>query len=56
MIRLSSAILAVAFLALWPGATTLGHHAFTAEFDANAPINIGGKVTRVEWINPHAWP
>ena len=35
--------------------TTYGHHAFTAEFDANAPINITGKVVKVEWINPHAW-
>ena len=34
---------------------TYGHHAFTAEFDANAPINITGKVVKVEWINPHAW-
>ena len=31
------------------------HDAFTAEFDSNAPINITGKVVKVEWINPHAW-
>ena len=31
------------------------HHAFTAEFDANAPVNLTGKVLKVEWINPHAW-
>ena len=31
------------------------HHAFSAEFDANSPVNLTGKVTKVEWINPHAW-
>ena len=23
--------------------------------DANAPVMLKGKVTQVEWINPHAW-
>ncbi len=32
-----------------------GHHAFSAEFDKDAPITLSGKVTKVEWINPHAW-
>jgi len=31
------------------------HHAFSAEFDANLPIKVQGKITKVEWINPHAW-
>ena len=31
------------------------HHAFSAEFDAEAPVMLTGKVTRVEWVNPHAW-
>jgi hypothetical protein len=31
------------------------HHAFSAEFDADAPVTLRGKVTRIEWINPHAW-
>ena len=31
------------------------HHAFAAEFDAKKPVNFTGKVTKMEWINPHAW-
>jgi hypothetical protein len=31
------------------------HHAFSAEFDANAPVEFKGTVTRMEWINPHSW-
>jgi hypothetical protein len=31
------------------------HHAFSAEFDPKAPVTLRGPVTRVEWINPHAW-
>jgi hypothetical protein len=33
----------------------VAHHAFSAEFDANAPVTLRGPVTRIEWINPHAW-
>jgi hypothetical protein len=32
-----------------------GHHAFAAEFDARKPVRLEGTVTRMEWINPHAW-
>ena len=31
------------------------HHAFAAEFDAAKPLKLRGIVTKVEWINPHAW-
>ena len=31
------------------------HHAFAAEFDAKKPIRLEGTVTKMEWINPHAW-
>ena len=37
------------------GGAALAHHAFAAEFDGKAPVLLRGKVTRVEWINPHAW-
>ena len=33
----------------------LAHHAFSAEFDAKAPVTLNGPVTKVEWINPHTW-
>ncbi len=48
----AAGLLATVFTALHPGQA---HHAFSAEFDANAPIRITGKVVKVEWINPHAW-
>src|ERR1700691_2740269 len=31
------------------------HHAFAAEFDATKPLKLHGTVTKMEWINPHAW-
>jgi|TARA_Y100000310_G_scaffold267001_1_gene278749 hypothetical protein len=31
------------------------HHAFSAEFDPDTPVMLQGEVTRIEWINPHAW-
>jgi Family of unknown function (DUF6152) len=29
------------------------HHSFAAEYDASKPIKLSGKVTKVEWTNPH---
>ena len=46
---LSMAGLAVAGVPAW------AHHAFAAEFDANAQVELRGRVTKMEWINPHAW-
>ncbi len=31
------------------------HHAFAAEFDGSKKIKLQGKVTQMEWINPHSW-
>lgn len=33
----------------------LAHHAFAAEFDSKKPVKLRGTVTKMEWINPHAW-
>jgi len=31
------------------------HHAFATEFDMNRQVELRGKVTKVELINPHSW-
>jgi hypothetical protein len=50
-------ILALTALVLAVGASApaFAHHAFGAEFDPNRPLVLRGPVTRVEWVNPHAW-
>ena len=40
---------------LLSAAPSSAHHAFSTEFDAKQPITLKGTITRVEWINPHAW-
>jgi hypothetical protein len=47
--------LAISFFIGALAAPAAAHHAFGGEFDANRPILIRGKVTRVQWVNPHVW-
>jgi len=35
-------------------APVLAHHSFAGEYDSTKPITLTGKVTKVEWTNPHA--
>jgi hypothetical protein len=48
-------VVAALGLALVAGAPVKAHHAFSAEFNANAPVKLQGPITKVELINPHAW-
>src|SRR5215475_16105170 len=42
---------ALGFLVLT--APAFAHHPFAAEFDASAPVNLTGKLTKVDWNEPH---
>jgi hypothetical protein len=33
----------------------LAHHSFAAEFDGTKPVRLVGKLTRIEWTNPHSY-
>ena len=49
MRRLTIAFLSIAALPM------LGHHTFSSEFDASKPLNLTGKVSKVEWQDPHVY-
>jgi hypothetical protein len=51
--KFATALLVMLCMAAPPPAAA--HHAFAAEFDANKPVRLEGIVTKMEWINPHAW-
>ena len=36
-------------------APAYAHHAFAAEYDALKPVTLKGSLTKLEWVNPHAW-
>ena len=48
-------------VALLAGALSLAtsvasaHHSFAAMYDANKPVRLVGKLTKVEWTNPHSY-
>ena len=46
---------ALALLAFVSTASVRAHHAFSAEFDSTKPVKLTGKITKMEWVNPHAW-
>jgi hypothetical protein len=33
----------------------LAHHSFQSEFDMDKPIHLEGKVTQLDWQNPHSY-
>lgn len=54
--KLSQIVSSVVFtFGIAAAAPVSAHHAFSAEFDINKPIELTGTLTKVEWVNPHSW-
>lgn len=53
LIKAPCLIALVSVLSIAPSVSA--HHAFSAEFDANQPIELTGVVTKLELVNPHSW-
>jgi hypothetical protein len=48
-------LMLIAMAMVPPAPPASAHHSFAAEYDANDPVTMTGTVTKMAWINPHAW-
>ena len=56
MKRLTFSLLAIGIVVLFLAPVwAMAHHAFASEFDGNKPVLLKGTITKMEWVNPHAW-
>jgi hypothetical protein len=47
-------IAVVGAIVLWASLAD-AHHSFDAEYDSKKPITVTGFVTKLDWVNPHAY-
>ncbi len=48
-------LVALAGLAVLWAIPVAAHHSFAAELDQSQPVTLKGKLTQMEWVNPHGW-
>ena len=51
MHRWSFVVLLILALAM----TVTAHHSVNGTYDSTRPVTIKGTLTRIDWVNPHAW-
>jgi hypothetical protein len=53
--RAAASVVGVTVVFLAATLPAYSHHSFAAQYDAAKPITLTGKVTKVEWTNPHVY-
>ena len=53
--RYTALFLTAALMLTIAAIPSIAHHSFAAEYDASKPVTLTGKVTKVEWQNPHTF-
>ena len=51
-LRFVSGLIAVGLMGITP---LMAHHSFEAEYDGSRTATLTGVVTKVDWVNPHAY-
>ncbi len=47
---------AIFLLFIWAlPCASMGHHSFSAQYDANQPITLTGYLIKMDWRNPHVY-
>ena len=53
--RIRIAVFGVILALVAPGTPAVAHHSVGAEFDLGKRITLHGRITKVEWMNPHVY-
>jgi hypothetical protein len=48
-------LILLASLGLAAAIPLAAHHSFAAEFDASKAVRLKGKLTKIQWTNPHSY-